>query len=202
MTDEVTQWLVLLGDGDERAAQAIWEKYFDKLVVLARRQMEGLPLRVADEEDVALSAMKSFCRGMAAGRYPQLKDRHDLWKLLVTITCHKAVNQARRVRAQKRGGGQVRGESVFRRPDDASSGGAIGQVMGEAPSPEFASMMFENCRELLDHLGDDTLKIIALCRMEGDTIPEIARKLDYTVRTVERKLARIREKWARESEEG
>jgi len=201
MTDEVTQWLVLLGDGDERAAQAIWEKYFDKLVVLARRQMEGLPLRVADEEDVALSAMKSFCRGMAAGRYPQLKDRHDLWKLLVTITCHKAVNQARRVRAQKRGGGQVRGESVFRRPDDASSGGAIGQVMGEAPSPEFASMMFENCRELLDHLGDDTLKIIALCRMEGDTIPEIARKLDYTVRTVERKLARIREKWTQENDE-
>ena len=199
--DDVTQWLRHLADGDEDAAQAIWEKYFDRLVLLAQRQMAGLPRRAADEEDVALSAMKSFCRGMGAGRYPQLKDRNDLWKLLVTITCHKAVNQARKVRAQKRGGGHVRGESVFVRADDSASGGAIEQVMGEVPTPEFACIMFENCRGLLDRLEDDTLKIIALCKMEGDSIEEIARKLNYTARTVERKLARIRERWTQHDDE-
>jgi hypothetical protein len=142
--DDVTQWLTQLAKGNQDAAQGIWEEYFDKLVVLARRQMTGLPRRVADEEDVALSAMKSFYRGMAAGRYPQLKDRSDLWRLLVTITCHKAVQQARRVRAQKRGGGHVRGESVFVRADDSGSAGVIEQVMGATPTPEFARMMFEN----------------------------------------------------------
>ena len=106
---------------------------------------------------------------MGAGRYPRLKDRNDLRKLLVTITCHKAVNQARRVRAQKRGRGNVRGESVFRRPDDSGSLGGIERILGNAPRPEFASMMVETCRGFLDRLGDDTLKIIALCKMEGDS---------------------------------
>ena len=64
---------------------------------------------------------------------------------------------------------------------DSSAAGLIGEVMGEVPSPEFAYMMVENCRELLDRLGDDTLKIIALCKMEGDSNEEIARKLNYTV---------------------
>ena len=73
--------------------------------------------------------------------------------------------------------------------------------MGEAPTPGFARMMFENCRDLLDRLEDDTLKIIALCRMEGDTVEQIARKLDYTTRTIERKLAQIRETWERETDE-
>ena len=61
----------------------------------------------------------------------------------------------------------MRGESVFRRTPDSGSLGAIEQVMGEAPTPEFAQMMFESCREMLDQLDDDTLKIIALCEAAG-----------------------------------
>ena len=102
--DDVTRWIAGLADGDDDAAQAIWEKYFDRLVHLARGKLEGLPRRSADEEDVALSAMNSFCQAMAAGRYPQLRDRDDLWKLLVTYTVHKVSKQFRRQRAQKRGG--------------------------------------------------------------------------------------------------
>jgi DNA-binding CsgD family transcriptional regulator len=37
--------------------------------------------------------------------------------------------------------------------------------------------------------------------MEGDTNEEIARNLNFTVRTVERKLARIRESWKFEDHE-
>lgn len=185
--DDVTQWLHKLGEGDEEAAQAIWERYFKKLVRLARKRLEGLPRRTADEEDVALSAMNSFYRGMAAGRFPQLKDRQDLWKLLVTITAHKAVAQSRRHRARKRGEGKIRGESA----------GRIDQVMGKEPTPGFACMVAENCRVLLEQLDDETLKAIALFKMEGYTNQEIAKKLGYTARTVGRKLMRIRKRWER-----
>ena len=47
---------------------------------------------------------------MAAGRFPELDDRQDLWKVLVMLTARKAVDQLRRGHAQKRGGGLVRGE--------------------------------------------------------------------------------------------
>ena len=114
--EEVTQWIAKLTDGDQQAAQALWDGYFSKLVRYAHRKLEGLPCRAADEEDVALSAMHSFCRGMAARRFDKVEDREDLWKLLVTITARKACAQRRRHFAEKRGGGLVRGESVFLRP--------------------------------------------------------------------------------------
>ena len=196
--DEVTQWIGGLAEGDEYAAQAIWQRYFERLMRLAQRRLEGLPRRIADEEDVALSAMHSFFRGAAAGRYPQLEDREDLWKLLVTITCHKAVKQARRQRAQKRGGGYVRGNSAFVKSGAAEPVGGIDQVLGHQPTPDFACMMADTCGDLLKRLGDDALRTIALYKMEGYSNEEIADKLGCTVRTVERRLSRIRKRWEEE----
>jgi len=65
------------------------------LVGLARTKLHGSPRRVADEEDVALSAFDSFCRNAAQGRFPQLFDRDGLWKLLVLLTARKAAHQRR-----------------------------------------------------------------------------------------------------------
>lgn len=197
-SDDVTQCILRLADGDSIAAQAIWERYFDKLVRLARRKLEGVPRRVADEEDVALSAMASFCRGAAAGRFPQLNDREDLWKLLVTITARTAVGQMKRHYAQKRGGGDVRGESVFLRDGDSDAEAGIAGIFAEDPTEQLADSLTETCRVLLNKLGDESLKGIAVYKMEGYSNKEIAQKLGCVERTIERKLVRIRQIWERE----
>jgi RNA polymerase sigma factor (sigma-70 family) len=195
MTDDaVTLWLANLAGGDQQAAEQIWQRYFDRLVHLARKKLEGLPRRMADEEDVALSALHSFCRAVGAGRYPQLQDRDDLWKLLVTITSHKAIAQFRRQRAEKRGEGKVRGESIFIGPDDAESPGIDG-VLGQEPTPELAAMMAETCEGLLQKLDDESLRETALLKLQGYTSAEIARHFGLTERSVERKLERIRKLW-------
>ena len=85
----VTHWIQQLHGGDERATQEIWSRYFEKLVRLARKHLHPLPRRAFDEQDVALSAFNSFFQGVSQGRFPQLNDRHDLWKLLVTITLER-----------------------------------------------------------------------------------------------------------------
>ena len=198
-TQEVTQWLVRLGHGDQRAAQAVWRRYFSRLVALARRRLKGVPDRSADEEDVALSAMHSFCRGMAEHRFDELNDRDDLWKLLVTITARKACAQRRRYFAEKRGGGRVRGESVFVRVDageDREAG--IAGVLGEEPTPELACMVAEDCRVLLERLGDERLRQVAVLTLEGHSTAEIAQRLDLSQRSVQRKLDAIREIWSLE----
>jgi DNA-directed RNA polymerase specialized sigma24 family protein len=197
-TEEVTQWIVRLSRGDERAAQVLWEKYFDKLVRYARRKLEGMPCRASDEEDVALSAMNSFCRGMADRRFDEALGRDELWKLLVTITARKVCAQKRRHFAEKRGAGNVRGESVFLRTDDAERDDGIGQVLGSEPTPELANMVAEDCRRMLDGLGDETLQQVARLTLEGYSTQEIAEKLGCVRRSVERKLERIRDKWSRE----
>src|SRR5207249_5229718 len=112
--DSVSHWLSLLqSDGDAAAAQRLWERYFHRLVGLARDKLQGQPRRAADEEDVALSAFASFCRGAEEGRFPQLHDRDNIWRLLVTITARKASQLAAREGCQKRGSHAVLDEAAL-----------------------------------------------------------------------------------------
>jgi DNA-directed RNA polymerase specialized sigma24 family protein len=62
-----------------------------------------------------------------------------------------------------------------------------------------AAEMAEECRRLLERLGEDDLRSIALWQMEGYTVDEIAGKLGRSPRTVARKLAVIRDCWSEES---
>ena len=82
----ITHCIKALKEGDQAAAQRIWDSYFRRLVGLARARLRDFPRRAADEEDVVLSAFDSFYRGVDDGRFPQLDDRHDLWQVLVLIT--------------------------------------------------------------------------------------------------------------------
>src|SRR5260370_2188908 len=91
-TTSVTEWIGQLKAGDQAAAERLWERYFRRLVGLAGKKLGGNRRRVADEEDVALSAFDSFCRGAGRGRFPLLSDRDDLWPLLLLITARKAAD--------------------------------------------------------------------------------------------------------------
>src|SRR5271166_6472385 len=63
-TGSVTRWINQLEAGDLAAAQPLWDRYFQHLVELARRKLGSKPRAKKDEEDVALSAFDSFCRGL------------------------------------------------------------------------------------------------------------------------------------------
>ena len=84
--ESVSIWLAELKVGDEAAVQKLWDRYFARLVGVARRILQSTPRRAADEEDVALSAFKSFCLRAAEDKFPQLDDRDDLWKILMTVS--------------------------------------------------------------------------------------------------------------------
>ncbi len=189
----VTRWVGQLQAGDQGAAQHLWERYFHRLVGLARKKLRDAPRRAADEEDVALSAFDSFCRGLRRGRFPQLADRNNLWRLLVTLTARKAFDQVRDERTQKRGGGAVSGESALPGADSASIG--IEQILCREPTPEFAAQVADECRRLLDLLPDAELRSVVTWKMDGETTNQIAARLACAPSTVERKLRRIRGLW-------
>jgi DNA-directed RNA polymerase specialized sigma24 family protein len=194
----VTYWLGRLQAGDPAAAQRLWESYFARLVGLARQKLRGAARRTADEEDVALSAFDSFCRGVTAGRFPQLEDRDNLWHLLVTLTVRKAVALRRYEARQKRGGAPL-GEataagSLSREAEDAD----VEQILGREPTPEFAAQVAEECQRLLGLLQDAGLRDLALRKMEGYTNDELAVQRGCVPRTIERKLRVIRKLWSQE----
>ena len=138
----VTLWIGALRAGDEEAARQLWSRYYEALVRQARARLRARA--IADEEDVALSAFDSFYAGVARGRFPDIADRYDLWRLLVTMTARKAVNQHRRESRQKRGAGRVVLQSALVAGQE-SEADAMRQVIGTEPSPEFAAMVAEEC---------------------------------------------------------
>jgi DNA-directed RNA polymerase specialized sigma24 family protein len=194
----VSEWLGELKGGDFAVAQPLWERYFLLLVRLAHRKLRQArsPGAEAAAEDAALSAFDSFCRAAADGRFPQLADRDDLWRLLVVITTHKATDQVRREWRQKRGGGQVVVEADLNPECPGQGATGLDRVVGPEPTPEFAAMVAEEYRRLLDGLGDDDLRRIAVWKLEGFSVPEIAGKLGRSRRTVARRLGVIRRLWS------
>ena len=184
-----------LKGGDADAAQRLWDEYFRRLVGLARKKLQDSPRRAADEEDVALSAFDSFCRGAERGRFSWLEDRDDLWQLLVVITVRKAADQANHERRLKRGGPGQGG--VAQAP--SGEGPDLEQVLGREPTPELAALVAEQCQRLLGLLGEEDLRSIALLKMEGYTNEEIAQRLGCARRTVQRRLNLIQDVWQHEA---
>jgi DNA-directed RNA polymerase specialized sigma24 family protein len=189
--DSVAHCLNLLKAGDRTAAQPLWDAYFRRLVALARSRLQTAPRRARDEEDVALSVFDSFCRRAERGQFPQLTDRDDLWQVLFVLTMHKSIDAVRHEGRKVRGGGRV-----LSLTDLMDLG--VEQALDSEPTPALAAQMADECGRLLDLLNDDTLRAVALAKMEGETNAEIAARLGCIEKTVERKLRRIRNLWAQE----
>jgi DNA-directed RNA polymerase specialized sigma24 family protein len=188
----VTAWIDALKLGDDAAASALWKRYFHELVRLAHGRLRAISRAASDEEDVALSAFRTLCEGVTAGRFEQLGGRDDLWRLLVTITLRKAYGQLRHQRSRKRGGGRVRAEADLVGDD---RGNILATIQGPGEPPDVIALMAEQYRLLMARLGDEALSQIALMRMEGYTGDQIAERLGCNRRTVTRKLDLIRQRW-------
>jgi RNA polymerase sigma factor (sigma-70 family) len=187
----IADLLEQLKAGNHAAAQPLWDSYYPRLVALARCRLHGAARRVADEEDVALSAFDSFCRAAEQGRFPRLTDEDGLWALLVTITIRKAADHADRQARLKRGAGQVRGDSALGRGSSDEPGG-LDQFPDDDPTPELAAQLAEEVDGLLARLGDADLKAVAVWRLEGYSNAEIADRMGCSVVTVGRRLRLIR----------
>ncbi|MDR3637613.1 MAG: ECF-type sigma factor [Isosphaeraceae bacterium] len=186
--NSITGCLDLLKRGDRDAAERLWVTYIQRLVGLARIKMGSAARRAADEEDVALSAFDSFCRRAEQGRFPRLADRDDLWQLLVVLTERKAIDLMRREGRKVRGEGRVVSLS-----DEVIPVANI--LLDPGPTPEFAAQAAEEFRHLLALLTDDSLRNVAVWKMEGYTNKQIAGRLGCIEQTVERKLRSIRQIW-------
>ena len=170
----ITVYLDQLRDGNPAAIRQLWERYFERLIRLARGRLRSIPGLAAYDEDVALNAMASFFRAVEHGRFPDLRDRTDLWQILLMLTHRKAHALRRRKRLPVLAGSEAEEEIL----------GAL-----SCEPIEIA----EECEHQLDLLNDSTLRRVALWKLEGFSNEEIAERLDCVPRTVERKLHAIRD---------
>jgi DNA-directed RNA polymerase specialized sigma24 family protein len=134
-----------------------------------------------------------------------LNDRVDLWRLLTAITMKKVLSQKQHYTRLKRNGAfpnpgvattDCSGPDAIAPVGDATRPhDCLTEALSKEPTPEYAALIEEEYRSLLAALGDKRLEQIAVWRMEGLSNEEIAGELKCAVRTVERKLERIRAIW-------
>lgn len=184
--------------GEQTATTELWAHCYPRLLLYAKRKLPEHLRRILDEEDVALSAFKSFCFRAKDGTLGEIAGREELWRLLFCITSRKAQGYVRHQTRKKRGGGQVGGESTFKMGDHSNHG--IDQVAGQVHSPLSLQEFEGQCKDMFDMLDDDLLQTIALLRVEGYSVDEIAERLDCAKRSVERRLKLIRSIWASQLE--
>ena len=186
---DVSHWIHLVKAGDSAAANRLWQHYFDRLVRAVRGRLYGQNRAVSDEEDIVLSVFDSFYNAAENGRFPDLADRDDLWRLLLRMSARKVVDKRRREQRQRRGG-NVKIHSLDQANDDES----VIEAIGAEPSPEMVLMMQESVERFFSHLGVGQLRDLAGAKLEGFSNAELANRFGCSERTIERRLHLIREK--------
>jgi DNA-directed RNA polymerase specialized sigma24 family protein len=178
----------------ESAARLVWGRYFQELLVLARNHLSARIRCREDEEDVLQSMYKSFCIRQRRGDF-DLANRDQLWNLLVHITLQKARNTANRHHQAKRDIRREETEPTREQAEEDATGAILDQIDSDGPTPAEAALLNEALETRFRLLIDPGLRQIAMWKLEGYTNNEVAGKLKCTLRTVERKLERIRAYW-------
>ncbi len=192
-------WLNGLSEGDQEVATEIFQRHLDVLKRLVQKRLPPGVRRLTDEDDIANSVFKSFFKGVKTERFPRLETDDDLWQILGMLVKNKVAGQIRYLSRKKRGGGQVRGESVFTSDGTDSQVGGLNNFPSDQPSADQEIQTQEEFHSMLAQLQDDQLSEIAVMKLNALTNREIAAKLDISERSVERKLQRIRNRWEPET---
>jgi len=191
----VTEWLHGLKAGRVDASGKIWLRYVEQLIRVAEQRLKHLPRRMIEGDDIAQEAFAGFFRGVRENSFVKLDDRCDLWQLLITLADRRATDALRRELAERRGEGRVRGDSVVSQDGDTSGAGRAGfdNIAGPPVTPDCADALIRVIQRSFPELADTELQEIALDRISGYSTEEIAKRRGVALRTVERKLAIIRQ---------
>jgi len=183
-TDSFNGMIGRLRDGDDHAAAETFNRFSQRLIALARKRLSGRMNRKLDADDVIQSVYRSFFTRLQDGQF-RFDDWDGLWRLLVTITLRKCVNQVEYFQAARR---DVRRES--------STTGFQGPNLGNysfarEPTPDEAAMLAETIEGLFSSRKQDERDILAL-QLEGYATAEISQTVARSERTVRRVVARAK----------
>ena len=189
MTEEpddeaLPEFLERLKNGSESASREVFDRYCERLMLLARRRIGQRMAGRMDPEDVIQSAFRTFFVHVQNDEF-RFEKSGDLFKLLVRITVHKALRQIAHHRAAKRNPAMETGHS-----DSAFE--QLLQVAGRERTAEAEMMLIEEFNGFLTKLEPLERQVLEL-RLAGHGTAEIAEMVGTYERKIRRILERIRE---------
>jgi RNA polymerase sigma-70 factor (ECF subfamily) len=171
--------------GDQDAARALFDRFVDRLLSLARGRIGHRLASRFDAEDVVQSVFRTFFTRLRKDEF-DFHEQDDLFKLLVRITVHKTLRAIAHHRAAKRDPGQEAPQ-----PDDSADRDYLTQVLDAEPSPDTLVTFMDQLDHFLQQLPPLERQILEL-RLQGHGTDEIAEKVGVYDRKVRRVLERVR----------
>ncbi|VTS08662.1 RNA polymerase sigma factor [Tuwongella immobilis] len=170
-------------NGDEEAARILFDRFVERLLVLARRRISQRLASRVDPEDIVQSVFRTFFERLKNDQFV-IDDQDDLMKLLVRITVHKTLRQVAFHKAAKR-------DPSLETAQTDHTQEQLAQVLDEEPSPETIVAFMDQLEFFFAQLKPLDRQILEL-KMQGHSSEEIAEKLGTYDRKVRRVLERIR----------
>lgn len=196
MPGSVTRWLDLLRQGKsdtekESAVEPLWRRFFSLLVSAAESDLAHSTRRVYDEEDAALSGFYGAVAALIEGRYLEAVNRESLWRLLLASV-------QRKIRLRSQYDAQAsRDASMTLTEDGLEQEHAV--TLDDFPSRplvfDLHNELAETLAILLASITDDSVRSTAMLKLEGCSDSEVAKRLNCSRRTVQRRLEITRRHW-------
>lgn len=178
--------MVQLRAGEEQAATAIFQRFANRLVGLARGRLNADLRRKVDPEDVLQSVFKSFFRRHAETPF-DFAGWDSIWAVLIVLTVRKCGRRVETFHAAKR---DARREVPLPGGGESSWGQ---DPAGREPTPAEVAMLTETLEALMRDLDEHARRILSL-RLQGYQIAEIAGEVGLTERTVQRAMRKVRDR--------
>ena len=179
----MADWLERVLGSEPGFERELVDRYTRRLLELARRQLPDGVRRRVDPEDVVQSVYRSFFQRLREGRF-SFDDSGDLWRLLAAMTFQKAREAGKFHQRERR---DARRDRSLRSGDSTH---AAFEPAGIEPGPEDLVALVESMDLLVARLPEK-YRDIAVHRLNGDSVEEIAAKVNRTTRTVFRALAEM-----------
>jgi RNA polymerase sigma-70 factor (ECF subfamily) len=177
-TDDLDQELIArIRAGDEDAARQLYDRYVNRLTGLIRAKTGSKHRALISFEDVAQSVFRSVFRGVKSGDY-DAPPGESLWSLLAIIAVRKLSRERRYHDAHRRDATQTV-------PLDSQ------RELATDDQSYVARQLELTVQDLLDGMKEIDQRIFRL-RIEGFEVEEIASKVSFSKRSVERSLQNSR----------
>ena len=189
--DESIELLKRFQEGDQTAANELFDRYVHRLIALAGSRLSETMRRRVAAEDVVQSAYRSFFMGAQEGKF-EVSASGQLWGLLAAITLNKVRDKAKFHTAQKRNMNAEKSTTTSQ-----SCFGLAPASFADEPTIDEALALQEVLKNTLDDLSDQQREILELY-LQNLTNEEIAEQIRRSTRTVRRTLDEIKSKLASE----
>lgn len=184
----ISRCLHCLKAGDKTATDLLWHRFYPKLVRVANKKLVQNPDPAVGGEDIAQSSLRNVCQGVLDGRYPQLDNRDDFWKLLFVSMANRVCSHFRKCGSQKR-------KALLRDPSEVIDDELISQLNSQEAQAELADLIeyLLGKLDLQDPSGE--LRQIAMLYLDEHSASSIAKTLQRRKTNILHKIQWIRAIW-------